>query len=100
MENKSGSHREIVRFEDKNALSQDAAYRFIALAAMSARAGKPFPVALSGGSTPAILYRLLSSSPFRETLSWNDIHLFFGDERCVPPDSPDSNYRMAFETLI
>ena len=100
MENKSRSQREIVRFEDKNALSQDAAYRFTALAAMSAQAGRPFTVALSGGSTPAILYRLLSSSPFRETLPWSDIHLFFGDERGVPPDAPDSNYHMAFETLI
>lgn len=100
MPTESRSQREIVRFEDKNALSRDAAYRFTALAAMSARAGRPFTVALSGGSTPAILYRLLSSSPFRETLSWSNVHLFFGDERCVPPNSPDSNYRMAFETLI
>ena len=96
----SGSHREIVLFADKNAMRRDAAYRFTALSAMSARAGRPFTVALSGGSTPAILYRLLAASPFRETLPWNNIHLFFGDERCVPPDSPDSNYRMAFETLI
>src|SRR5579884_183976 len=100
MPTESRSQREIVRFEDKNAMSWDAAYRFTALATMSVQAGRPFTVALSGGSTPAILYRLLAASPFREALSWRAIHLFFGDERCVPTDSPDCNYHMAFETLI
>src|SRR5579871_3259137 len=100
MQTESRSQREIVRFEDKIALSRDAAYRFTALAALSARTGRPFTVALSGGSTPAILYRLLAAPPFRDAISWRDVHLFFGDERCVPPDSPDSNFRMASETLL
>jgi 6-phosphogluconolactonase len=46
------------------------------------------------------LYRLLTTSPFREGIPWADTHLFFGDERCVPPDSPDSNYHLITSTLL
>lgn len=94
------SRREVVLFEDREALSRDAAYRFAALAAQSAQAGRPFTVALSGGSTPERLYRLLAAPPFRGSISWPNVHLFFGDERCVPPDAPESNYRMAHDALI
>ena len=56
-------------------------------------------VVLSGGNTPRTLYGLLASE-FRERLPWSRIHIFWGDERYVPADSPDSNYRMARETLL
>ena len=54
---------------------------------------------LSGGGTPRTLYALLASE-FREQIPWGDVHLFWGDERYVPVHDPDSNYRMARETLL
>jgi 6-phosphogluconolactonase len=57
---------------------------------------KPFSIALSGGSTPRAFHEVLS----KRNLDWNDVHFFWGDERCVPPDHKDSNYRMAHETLL
>jgi len=59
-------------------------------------------VALSGGSTPRALHALLADpgGPFAAAIDWGRVHVLFGDERCVPPDHPDSNYRMARETLL
>jgi 6-phosphogluconolactonase len=59
-----------------------------------------FAVALSGGSTPRRLYELLATAAFRDRLPWPRVHLFWGDERFVPQDHPDSNFRMADEALI
>lgn len=56
-----------------------------------------FAVALAGGSTPKSIYGTLASH-HRNALPWNQVHLFWGDERCVPPDHPESNYRMAMES--
>lgn len=65
-------------------------------------ARKPKTVALSGGSTPKLLFELLADldQPFREQLAWSSIHFFWSDERHVPPDHPDSNYRMANEAML
>jgi 6-phosphogluconolactonase len=60
----------------------------------------PFAVALSGGSTPRRLYGLLARDPLRLQVPWQQVHLLWGDERCVPPDSPQSNYRMAREAFV
>jgi 6-phosphogluconolactonase len=57
-------------------------------------------VALAGGSTPAQLYSLLAEPPWRERVPWDSVHWFWGDERIVPPDHSDSNYRMAMEKLL
>ena len=82
------------------ALSHDAAHRFVSLAAQKISQRQPFRVALAGGSTPALLYSLLAASPFYEEVEdWSLVHLFFGDERCVPADAPDSNYRMAHDAF-
>ena len=61
-----------------------------------------FSMALSGGSTPKLLYQLLADpgEPFREQIPWSVSHFFFSDERNVPPDHPDSNYRMAYEAMF
>jgi 6-phosphogluconolactonase len=59
-----------------------------------------FTVALSGGSTPRVLYSLLGSADCRERIDWRCVHLFWGDERCVPPDHAESNYRMVQEALL
>ena len=60
----------------------------------------PFALNLSGGSTPKALYALLATERYRTAIDWHRVHLFFGDERFVPPDHPDSNYRMANEAMI
>jgi 6-phosphogluconolactonase len=61
----------------------------------------PFTLALSGGSTPGRLHKLLGSEPaVRNRLPWDNLHFFWGDERHVPPDHPQSNYRMACDTLF
>jgi 6-phosphogluconolactonase len=60
----------------------------------------PFALSLSGGSTPRGLYALLASPPYRDRIPWQRLHLFWGDERYVPPDHPDSNYGMARTAMI
>ena len=65
------------------ALSREAAARFQRLAADSIATAGRFSVALSGGSTPRALYRLLGEPPFREVIDWPRVHLFWGDERVV-----------------
>ena len=70
------------------------------LSADSVAARGRFTVALSGGSTPAALYRLLTSPPLADEVDWSRWHVFWGDERCVPPDHPDSNFGMARRTLL
>lgn len=86
-------------FPDAAALMRGAALRFVSAASSSiARSGRCV-VALSGGSTPAALYDLLASE-FRSGVDWSRVQLCFGDERCVPPNHADSNYRMARERLL
>lgn len=81
-------------------LSREAARIFRELAGERVNETGLFTVALSGGSTPANLYSILSSAPYDKKIPWNGVHLFFGDERCVEPAHPDSNYRMVSDTLI
>ena len=87
-------------FEDAESLARGAAARFAELARESIDARGRFAVALSGGSTPRRVYELLASAEFREGIDWPNVHVFFGDERMVPPDSSESNYRMASEALL
>ncbi len=90
---------EIAVYSDRTALAHAAAERFVAAAAQ-ATAGGRFTVALSGGSTPRDLYADLASDEFRGRVDWTKCFFFWGDERAVPPDDPQSNYRMANETLL
>jgi 6-phosphogluconolactonase len=80
-------------FDDAEALAREAARWLRELAQRSSGA---FAVSLSGGSTPRRLYERLADEP----LPWERVHWFWGDERFVPPDHPDSNYRMAREALL
>ncbi len=91
---------QIVVLSDRDKLSLDAAERFVGLAGAAIAGRGRFAVALSGGSTPRDLYRQLASDAFRPRVDWSRVDFFWGDERAVPPDSPDSNYRMADETLL
>ncbi len=59
-----------------------------------------FTIALSGGSTPRRLYQILASPPHAEGIAWDRWHIFWSDERCVPPDHQDSNFRMASQALL
>jgi 6-phosphogluconolactonase len=91
---------EIIVCKDVDELNRKAAAQFISLAKDAiARSGR-FAVALSGGSTPKALYSLLASPEYRNLIDWSRLHLFWGDERCVPPDHPESNFRMVRESLL
>jgi len=94
------SDPEIRIYSDLIALSGAAAELFAqAASARIAEAGY-FAAALSGGSTPRQLYELLSTSPFSSRISWDRVHLFQVDERCVAPDHPESNFRMIRQALL
>lgn len=87
-------------FPTAEALYQGAAERWILAAREAIRQTGAFHVALSGGSTPKGLYQLLASDPYASRIDWSRVHVYFGDERCVPMDHPESNYRMAREALL
>jgi 6-phosphogluconolactonase len=83
------------------ALSLAAATEFVNRATAAVHEKNSFTVALSGGSTPKSLYALLANDPsWRERIPWAQTHCFWGDERHVPPDHPDSNYCMASEVML
>jgi 6-phosphogluconolactonase len=92
--------REIIVAADKEELSKIAAEKFIDVAATAIDEKNRFVVALSGGSTPKSVNNLLVSKDFRNRMDWNKVVFFFGDERDVPPDAEESNFRMANETLF
>ena len=78
-----------------------AAAEFIAeLAEARIREKNIFTFVLSGGNTPRLLYEKLAEQPFANRIDWQHTHLFWGDERCVPPNHPDSNFALAYETMI
>ena len=83
---------------DAAQLAATVAERFDALTAPPTSA--PFTVALAGGSTPKRLYGLLAAPPHRDRVRWDAVEFFFGDERAVPPEHPDSNYGMAKRALL
>lgn len=87
-------------FPDADAMIAAAADLFVRLASQSITKRGVFSVALSGGSTPEPLYRTLSSPQYNAQVVWDKVHLFWGDERHVPADDPQSNYRMTYENLI
>lgn len=87
-------------FGDASALSQAAADHWVEIAAKAINQHERFSVALSGGSTPRTLYQLLASDAYKSRIDWEKVHIFWGDERCVPPDDAESCYRMAKETLL
>ncbi len=89
---------EVRVFRDLDELSRAAADFFCEVAGKAARAGEVF-VALSGGSTPQRLYETLSTQEYHDRVPWIKTQLFWSDERCVPPDHPDSNYGNASAAL-
>lgn len=87
-------------FPDEGSLFDAAAQHVVKLAQNTVPRKDAFNMALSGGLTSAKLYARMARSPIRERTPWDSIQVFFSDERCVPPDHPDSNYRMARENLL
>src|SRR3982074_3086053 len=85
---------------DPAALAEAAARHVVELSQSAIDARGRFSIALSGGSTPRDLHLRLASPPLVDQIDWSRVHVFFGDERCVPPDDERSNFRMADETLL
>jgi 6-phosphogluconolactonase len=81
-------------------LARAAAAHIVALAEEATAAQGRFAIALSGGSTPRTTYTLLATDEFASRVDWSGFVVFWGDERCVPPDHPESDYRMAREALL
>jgi len=90
----------ILVFETPEELALAAAERFVQYAGELRDMTERFSVALAGGNTPRRVYQLLATERFKNRVEWSQVHLFFGDERCVPPQHPDSNYARAYEALI
>ncbi|MES2521351.1 MAG: 6-phosphogluconolactonase [Gemmatimonadota bacterium] len=96
----TGRNTEVQVLQDRTALFSDAAERIVQAATDCIRERGRFTLALSGGATPNGVYTLLATKPFRSRVVWPQVHVFWGDERCVPPDDPRSNYRAAYELLL
>jgi 6-phosphogluconolactonase len=86
-------------FGSPNDLARATAQHFVARSVEAVAQRGLFTVALSGGSTPKSLYQILANQ-FRDQIPWLQTHFFWSDERHVPPDHPDSNYRMANEFML
>ncbi len=87
-------------FNDGDGQNRAATNLIIKLATEAIHERGCFKVALSGGGTPAGLYRMLAKDPFRNKVDWQNSFVFWGDERCVPPDDPSSNYRQAMDVFL
>ncbi|MEW6530051.1 MAG: 6-phosphogluconolactonase [Thermodesulfobacteriota bacterium] len=87
-------------FQDINDLSRQAATRFSELASEAVQANGRFTVCLSGGSTPQLTYSLLADEPLRSQIPWGAVHIFWGDERCVPLERPDNHFTMTTGLLL
>jgi 6-phosphogluconolactonase len=87
-------------FADRSELMRAAADRVASIAERCIAERGRFDWALSGGKTPEDLYRLLSNPAYASRVDWARVHFYWSDERCVPPDHPDSNYRLARESLL
>ena len=86
-------------FQNTESLSRHAANIFSEQAAQSIKDRNRFLVALNGGSTPTRLFQLLATD-YRDKIDWSKTHIFWGDERCVPPDDPGSSYGQARDVLL
>jgi 6-phosphogluconolactonase len=87
-------------FEDTEALTRAAAEEIAGSAETAIASQGRFTIALSGGSTPRPIYRLLAEEPYRDRIRWDRMFVFWGDERHVPPGDPQSNFGMAHDELL
>lgn len=96
----SRDHANILICRDETAASLEAAERFTCAAIRAVAKRGVFHVAVSGGSSPKGMYEALASREFAELVPWSRTELFFADERCVPPESEESNYRLVNKLLL
>jgi 6-phosphogluconolactonase len=96
----SASRGELRVFQDSPAVAAALADLFVSTGQTAMADRGVFRVALSGGNTPRAAYELLAQEPRCLDLSWSDVFIYFGDERCVPPDDEQSNYRMARKAFL
>jgi len=94
------TRRQVECFSDRGEMLRVEAERVVARALDAVTRRGRFLFCLAGGATPKPLYELLASAAFASRIEWPRVHVFWGDERCVPPDQPASNYRMAREALL
>ncbi len=92
--------RNIRVFPSSQELAESVANDFQRAALYADSAGNIFSVALSGGLAPITLFKRLASPEISANIPWDTIHLYWGDERCVPPDHSESNFAMARQTLL
>ena len=90
----------VIVYKDANELARQAAGYILSSIEQTLVGHERFSLVLSGGSTPKAIYTLLGQPPLVDRVPWSRVHFFWGDERCVPPDHADSNYCMAYETLL
>lgn len=90
----------IETFPDAEAVAQAAADLLTQQAAQTIEAWARFTLVLSGGSTPRRLYQKMAQEPYRSGVDWEKVQFFWGDERCVPPDHPDSNFGLAWKEWL
>jgi 6-phosphogluconolactonase len=96
-----GNHTsEIIILKDPNAVADYAANRFVSVSKEAVQEKCIQHIALSGGSTPALLFEILTSNTYKEQINWQNIHLWWGDERVVAPDHPESNFGLAQKLLL
>jgi 6-phosphogluconolactonase len=93
------SQSEIRIFQSPFELAEKSAEVLTGIIARKISSGENVSIALSGGSTPGLLYSVLSDH-YGGAVDWRKVHFFWGDERCVAPDSPESNYGMAYARLL
>jgi 6-phosphogluconolactonase len=91
---------EIIVTDNAETLAETAAQAIVEYATEAVAARGRFMLALAGGSTPRATYERLAQPPRRDLMPWDRTWVFFGDERGVPPDHPDSNFRMANQALL
>src|SRR5215510_11306004 len=91
---------EIIVKDDPAELAAFAARAIVDTAQQAVKARGRFMISLAGGSTPRATYERLAQSPLREQMPWSETWIFFGDERGVGPEHPESNFRMANAALI
>jgi len=90
----------IAIYDDKHTISIPAAEYIMQIARESINLHGRFTFALTGGTTPGEVYSLLGSEPIRSQIDWQLVHIFWGDERCVPHNNPESNFYLAQEVLL
>jgi 6-phosphogluconolactonase len=100
MQDEAHTTPDILVLDDAEAVARAGAERFAELAARAIAERGSFAVVLAGGTTPRRVYELLAGEELGRRVEWERVHVFFGDERSVPPDHADSNYRMANEALL